>query len=132
MKESIRLKLENLQDRYQEVGMLLGDPDIIADQNQFRELSMEYAQLEPVTKTFSDYQSAHSDLTTAQEMLEDNDPDLQEMAIEEQKDAQQRIELLELDLQKLLLPKDPHDNSNIFLEIRAGTGGDAKQVIFID
>ncbi len=124
MKESIRLKLENLQDRYQEVGMLLGDPDVIADQNQFRELSMEYAQLEPVTKTFGDYQNAHSDLETAREMLEDNDPDLQEMALEEQKDAQQRIETLELDLQKLLLPKDPFDNSNIFLEIRAGTGGD--------
>ena len=124
MKSSIRLKLENLQDRYQEVGVLLGDPDVISDQNKFRELSMEYSQLEPVTKTFEAYQTAQDDLDTAKEMLNENDPEMKQMAAEEQKDAEQRLETLELDLQKLLLPTDPHDNNNIFLEIRAGTGGD--------
>lgn len=124
MKDTILNKLENLQERYEEVGLLLGDPDVISDQNKFRELSMEYSQLEPVTKTFADYQTAQDDLTTSEEMLKDSDPDLREMAQEEHKDAQQRIETLGVELQKLLLPKDPHDNSNIFLEIRAGTGGD--------
>ncbi len=124
MKESIHRKLETLCERYEEVGHLLGDPDVIGDQNNFRELSMEYSQLEPVTKTFDAYQSAVDDLAAAEDMLKEDDEDMREMAVEEKKDAEQRIEQLELELQKLLLPKDPHDNSNIYLEIRAGTGGD--------
>jgi len=124
MKDSIRLKLENLCERHEEVGVLLGDPDIISDQNKFRELSMEYSQLEPVTKAFGDYQAAQEDLSGAEEMLKEDDAEMREMAAEEKKDAEQRIETLELGLQKLLLPKDPHDNSNIYLEVRAGTGGD--------
>jgi len=124
MKDSIRLKLENLHERYEEVGMLLGDPDVIGNQNKFRELSMEYSQLEPVSRTFQAFQSAQDDLSTAREMLAENDPDMKAMAQEEQQDAQQRLEILELELQKLLLPRDPYDNSNIFLEVRAGTGGD--------
>jgi len=124
MKESIRQKLENLSERHEEVGMMLSDPGIISDQNKFRELSMEYSQLEPVSKTFVDYRRAQNDLESANEMLRENDAEMREMAEEEKKDAQQRLEQLELDLQKLLLPRDPHDNSNIFLEIRAGTGGD--------
>ncbi len=124
MKESIRQKLENLSERYEEVGMMLSDPGIISDQNKFRELSMEYSQLEPVSKTFGDYCRAQQDLDSAREMLRENDAEMREMAEEEKQDARQRMEQLELDLQKLLLPKDPYDNSNIFLEIRAGTGGD--------
>lgn len=124
MKESIRQKLENLSERHEEVGMMLSDPGIISDQNKFRELSMEYSQLEPVSKTFGDYQRAQDDLESANEMLRENDAEMREMAEEEKKDAQQRLEQLELELQKLLLPRDPYDNSNIFLEIRAGTGGD--------
>jgi len=124
MKDSIRRKLENLSERYEEVGMLLGDPDVISEQNKFRELSQEYAQLEPVTRTFADYQTAESDLAAAEEMLREEDAEMREMAMEEKKDAEQRLQSLQLELQKQLLPKDPHDNSNIFLEIRAGTGGD--------
>lgn len=124
MKQSIHQKLETLSERHEEVGMLLGDPSIISDQNKFRELSMEYSQLEPVSKTFADYRRAQQDLDSANEMLREDDAEIREMAEEEKKDAQQRLEQLTLDLQKLLLPKDPHDNSNIFLEIRAGTGGD--------
>ena len=124
MKDSIRRKLEHLLERHEEVAALLGDSEIISDQNRFRELSMEYAHLEPVVTNFRSFQTAEEDLATAAEMLRDSDPELREMAVEEQKDANQRIEVLELELQKLLLPKDPHDNSNIFLEIRAGTGGD--------
>ena len=124
MKDSIRLKLENLVERHEEISLLLSDASIISNQNKFRELSKEYAQLEPVTKSFNDFQTASNDLDAANEMLKDDDADLREMAIEELKDSKSRIEILELELQKLLLPKDPHDDSNIFLEVRAGTGGD--------
>jgi len=124
MKDSIRLKLEALCERHEEVGALMSDPDIMSNQNQFRDLSMEYAQLEPVTKSFDDFKTAEDDLLGAMEMLKEKDPEMHEMAMEEKKDAEQRIETLELELQKLLLPKDPHDNKNIFLEVRAGTGGD--------
>ena len=124
MKDSIRRKLEALCERQEEVGVLLGDPDIISNQNKFREMSKEYAQLEPVTKTFGDYQSAEEDLQAAEEMAKEDDAEMREMAQEERKDAKQRIEDYELGLQKLLLPKDPHDDSNIYLEVRAGTGGD--------
>ena len=124
MKDSIRQKLENLNARYEEIGMLLGQPEIIADQNQFRDLSREYAQIEPAVKNYQLYAEAEDDLKTAKEMAEDNDPDMRAMAEEEIGAAQSTIESLELELQKLLLPKDPRDNNNVFLEIRAGTGGD--------
>lgn len=124
LKDSILRKLENLIERHEEVGVLMSDPEIIGDQNQFRSLSQEYAQLEPVVTSFKAYQAAMNDLNSAKEMMKDSDPEMREMAVEEQKDADARIEALSLELQKLLLPKDPYDNSNIFLEIRAGTGGD--------
>ncbi|VAW57811.1 Peptide chain release factor 1 [hydrothermal vent metagenome] len=124
MKDSIRQKLEILCERHEEIGVLLGDPDIISNQNKFRELSVEYSQLEPVTKTFTHFQSAEEDMAAADEILQENDAEMREMASEEKKDAKLRTETLELELQKLLLPKDPHDNSNIYLEVRAGTGGD--------
>ena len=122
MKASIQTKLENLSERYQEIEALLADPEVIGDQNQFRKLSMEYSQLELVVKEFSQFQSVSDDLETAQEML--NDPELKEMAQEEIQDANSKLKKLELSLQKHLLPKDPNDSSNVFLEIRAGTGGD--------
>ncbi len=124
MKDSILNKLNNLLDRHQEIAGLLADPDVIADQSQFRHLSMEYAQLEPVVNCYQDYTSAKDDLQSADEMLADKDPEIREMAVEEKATAAAEINSLEVELQKLLLPKDPHDNSNIFLEIRAGTGGD--------
>ena len=124
MKESILNKLHNLIDRHEEVAGLLADPGVIGDQNQFRDLSQEYAQLEPVVKCFQSYNGAKQDLSAAEEMLKDDDADVREMAVEEKKEAAENIETLELELQKLLLPKDPNDDSNIFLEIRAGTGGD--------
>ena len=124
MKESIQNKLHTLIDRHEEVAGLLADPDIINDQNQFRELFQEYAQLEPVVNCFQEYKGARDDLAAAEEMMMDDDADVREMALEEKKEASEKVDTLEIDLQKLLLPKDPHDESNIFLEIRAGTGGD--------
>ncbi len=124
MQQSIIRKLETIEERLHEVGALLADADTIADQDRYRQLSMEYAQLTPVVETFSAWQQANNDLDSAEEMLRDPDPDMQSMAEEEREQARNSIESLELELQKLLLPKDPHDNSNIYLEIRAGTGGD--------
>lgn len=125
MKESIQHKLELLCDRYEEVGALMSDPDVISDQNRFRDLSREWAELEPVVKCFEDYRRAVNDIDDAKQMLaEESDPELKEMAQEEFKEAEKTRDELNAELQKLLLPKDPNDRKNVFLEIRAGTGGD--------
>ncbi|MGB0722495.1 MAG: peptide chain release factor 1 [Gammaproteobacteria bacterium] len=124
MKDSIRAKLENLVERHEEVGHLLSDPTVMADNDRFRDLSREYAQLDPVAETFGRYRQASDDLETAREMAADDDPDLRAMAADEIADTQTRIDALDTELQTLLLPKDPHDTSNTYLEIRAGTGGD--------
>jgi peptide chain release factor 1 len=124
MQTSIIRKLEQIGERHHEVSALLSDAETISDQDSYRRLMKEYAQLGPVVETFSAWQQANRDLGSAQDMLKDPDPDMQGMAEEEYAHAQRRMETLEMELQKLLLPKDPHDDNNIFLEIRAGTGGD--------
>ncbi len=124
MKESILSKLEILLDRYEELGALLSDAEIISDQVKFRAFSKEYSEIEPVVKSFESYRQTTCDIEEAQALLKDGDADMREMAQEEFLDAQKRRDLLEVDLQKLLLPRDPNDSSNVFLEIRAGTGGD--------
>ncbi len=124
MKESIYLKLEHLCERFEEVRALLSDASVIADQDKFRALSREYAELEPVAENFDSYRKLTADLESARAMLKEGDPELREMAQEEVQSLQEQIEQKELVLQKLLLPKDPNDGRNVFLEIRAGTGGD--------
>ncbi|MGB1327646.1 MAG: peptide chain release factor 1 [Porticoccaceae bacterium] len=124
MKSSILAKLDNLNERYQEVAALLSDAEIITDQNKFRDLSKEYAELEPVVKAYLGYQEVLNNLDEAKLLLKDSDPDMRAMAQEELAEAESQLEPLELDLQKQLLPKDPNDHKNVFLEIRAGTGGD--------
>ncbi len=124
MKASIISKLETLDERYQELAALLSDPEVIGDQTRFRKYSCEYAELEAVVGCFGRYRQAEEDLAEAQLMLEDEDADLREMAADEIKQAGQLIEALEAELQVLLLPKDPNDGRNIYLEIRAGAGGD--------
>lgn len=124
MKPSIISKLENLCERFEELGHLLSDPQVIADQNRYRDLSCEYAELKPVVDTFTQYQAADNTRKEAMEMLGDSDADIKQMAQEELEQSKKQIELLELELQKMLLPKDPNDDRNIYLEIRAGTGGD--------
>ncbi|OQX33586.1 MAG: peptide chain release factor 1 [Oceanospirillales bacterium LUC14_002_19_P2] len=124
MKASISTKLDNLQDRFEELSALLSDPEIISDQNRFRSFSKEYAELEPVVKCYREYRQVQDDLEEARTMLSDADPDLRAMAEEEVENAQARTESLSQELQILLLPKDPDDANNVFLEIRAGTGGD--------
>lgn len=124
MKPSIHHKLETLLERHQEISALLSDPDVISHQDKFRDLSKEYAQLEPLVSCFQQWQQAKQDLTGAQEMANETDPELKAMALEEIESSKQLIEQLEQQLQILLLPKDPDDDRNIYLEIRAGTGGD--------
>lgn len=124
MKPSIYNKLENLTERLEELGELLSDAEIISNQNQFRELSIEYAEIKPVVDSFSAYLEANQELDNAKEMVHDSDLEIRELAHEEIAAAKAQIEQLEQALQILLLPKDPDDNRNIFLEIRAGTGGD--------
>lgn len=124
MKASLMTKLETLTDRHEEVAALLSDSEIIADQNRFRDLSREYAELEDVVNCFGEYSQVKEDIEEAQQMLSDPDPDVQEMAQEELDSGSERLETLEARLQTLLLPKDPNDSHNVFLEIRAGTGGD--------
>jgi len=124
MKASLQNKLESLSDRLEEINHLLADPGVIGDQNKFRGLSQEYAQLNPVVDCFKKYQKTLSNIAEAKRMQQDSDAEMREMAEEELKTAEQDKEQLEQELQVLMLPVDPNDNKNIFLEIRAGTGGD--------
>jgi len=124
MKASIQAKLESVAERHEEIAALLGDPDTIKDQNRFRELSKEYSQLEPIVSAFAAFQQTEKDLNNAREMANDSDAEMRAMADEEMPELHQRIETEELSLQTLLLPRDPRDENNAFLEIRAGTGGD--------
>jgi peptide chain release factor 1 len=114
MKDSIRRKLQKLDERHEEIGHLLSDPAVIARQNQFRDLSMEYARLGPLVDRYRGFVALEEDAATARELGMDDE--IEELG--------PRIDAEELALQRLLVPKDPHDESNIFLEIRAGTGGD--------
>ncbi len=124
MKESIRHKLESVRDRFEELAGLLADPEVIGDQNRFRDLSKEYSRVEPIVKLFSNYESIDADMAAAREMAGDSDAEIREMGAEELAALEERHDALELELQKALIPPDPHDESNVYLEIRAGTGGD--------
>ena len=124
MKESLYLKLEKLTGRQEELEGLLSDPDIINNQNKFRELSQEYSEIKPIVVCFNNYLDINKNIENSREVLKENDKELQELAIEELKKAEIESKQLENKLQVLLLPKDPNDSNNIFLEIRAGTGGE--------
>ncbi|WNC69853.1 peptide chain release factor 1 [Thalassotalea nanhaiensis] len=124
MNESVYQKLEIIVERFEEVQALLSDPDVIGNQDKFRALSQEFSQLEEVTKVFGNYKQAEDNFAMAQDMMKDEDPDMREMAQEEYKDAKAEIEKLTGDLQILLIPRDPNDDNNCFVEIRAGAGGD--------
>ena len=124
MKASIQDRLRQVASRYEEVGLLLSEREVFSNQNRFRELSMEYAQLEPLVHAWEHWQEARTGLEEARQMLNESDPELRAMARDEAATGEQRLAALEQEIQVLLLPRDPHDDNNIFLEIRAGTGGD--------
>lgn len=119
-----RFRLEQMLERFQEVGQLLSEPSIIADQNQFRVLSKEYAQLEPIANCFDRYLQAEENLNSLRDFIAGNDKELAAMATEEMDAAVTSLAALDNEMQMHMLPKDPDDDRNIFLEIRAGTGGD--------
>src|SRR5690606_37888242 len=122
MKTSMRDRLEQLAHRLIEVDALLAEPEIAGDMDRYRKISRERAELEPVVTVFNQFLATEGDMEAAQEMMAD--PDMREMADEELKLGKSRIEELEAALQVLLLPRDPDDGRSVFLEIRAGTGGD--------
>jgi peptide chain release factor 1 len=124
LKASLLGKLETLADRHEELGALLSDSEVIADQDRFRDLSREYAELETVVQCYGRFRQVEADLEEARSLLEDGDADMRAMAEEEIASGEQQREALERELQTLLLPRDPNDTHNVFLEIRAGTGGD--------
>jgi len=125
MKESLRLRLDQMVDRYEEVTALLSDPDVISDNNKFRELSVEHSDLMEITTLWLNYGRAETDQADAQMMLEDaSDPEMKEMMQDEIDSARAAIAKMEEDLNVMMLPKDPNDKVPAFLEIRAGTGGD--------
>lgn len=124
MKTSLKLKLEHMLERFQEVGRLLSEASVIADQNQFKALSKEYAQLEPVASCYERYMSACENLASLQEMRDGDDAEMAQMAADEMDVAQETVDKLDDELQWHLIPKDPDDERNVYLEVRAGTGGD--------
>ncbi|WP_426234358.1 peptide chain release factor 1 [Pseudomonas sp. TWP3-2] len=124
MKASLLNKLDILQDRFEELTALLGDGEVISDQTRFRAYSKEYAELEPVVQAYKQLLRVQADLEGAQALLKDGDADMREMAVEEVRETKEQLIEIEASLQRMLLPKDPNDGRNVFLEIRAGTGGD--------
>ena len=124
MTPNIRRKLSELKDRYQEVALLLADPQNISDNNRFRALSREYAGLEPAVQTFEQFEKMEADRQETYAMLQGNDAEMSAMAKEELPELDAQLEALDTQLNMQLVPKDPMDGSNIYLEVRAGTGGD--------
>jgi peptide chain release factor 1 len=124
MKDSIRQRLERMVDRFEEVGGLLADPATDGGSQQFRELSMEYSRLQPLTERFQAYRALEGELETAQQMAADPDLSMRAMAAEEVQRLGSALTDTEADLRTMLIPRDPRDEKNIFLEVRAGTGGD--------
>ena len=125
MKESLRLRLDQMVDRYEEVTALLSDPSVISDNNKFRELSVEHSDLMDITTLWQNYVGAEKDQADAEAMLKEaSDPDMKEMMQEEIDSARDTIVEMEEALNLMMLPKDPNDKVPAFLEIRAGTGGD--------
>ena len=124
MKASLRQKLETLDERFGEISALLSDAEIIADQARFRDLSREYAELETVVTSFSRYRNLERELEETRGLLTESDEELRDIAASELASGEQRLQHLQSELHQLLLPRDPGDDGNVFLEIRAGTGGD--------
>ena len=124
MKSSILRKLDSTAERLEEIAALLSDPDVISDQNKFRALSQEYSQIEPTIKLYNEYKLLMEDKLTATEMRKDADPSIKKMGEDELISIQTNEFKITQQIKKTLIPIDPNDSSNIFLEIRAGTGGD--------
>ncbi len=124
LSDSMTAKLSGLTDRYDEVAALLADPEVMGNRDQFTALSKEYAEIEPVIACFRKYEAQSTELEDARALAQDDDPEMRELAEEDVKRLLGEVDETAAELQLLLLPKDPNDGANVFLEIRAGTGGD--------
>ena len=124
MIESILSKLSEVSERYIEIENLLSQPDITSNQENYIKLSKEYSDLSPIVKAFKDYEKSESSLDEARQLVNDGDPEIREMAEIEIEDLMVSIKTLEIEIKRLLLPKDPDDSKDVFLEVRAGAGGD--------
>lgn len=122
MNESMRAKLSSLGRRLEEIDAMLSSPEVGSDMNKFRDLSRERAEIEPVVQKVREYEKYEKQRTESEELL--SDPDMKELAQAEFTECREKLEQLDKDLEIMLLPTDPNDKRNIFLEIRAGTGGD--------
>jgi peptide chain release factor 1 len=124
MKSSIRQKLQKSEERWEEVAHMLADPAVIGRPEQFRDLSMEYSRLQPTAEAFRLFRALESELKSAEDMQQDGDAGMRALGEEEVRRLRPLLEARDVELQKLLLPHDPRDARNIYLEVRAGTGGD--------
>ena len=122
MNESMRAKLSSLGRRLEEIDAMLSSPEVGSDMNKFRDLSRERAEIEPVVQKVREYEKYEKQRAESEELL--SDPDMKELAQAEFTECREKLEQLDKDLEIMLLPTDPNDKRNIFLEIRAGTGGD--------
>ena len=123
MNPSITSKLDGLRERLEELNVLLAQPDVLADQTRFRGLAKEHSELSPVVERFNQYNASVRRIDQAKELLEDSDAELKVLAEEEIQQAEAERCDLELELKRLLVPVDPADRSNLYVEVRAGTGG---------
>jgi peptide chain release factor 1 len=121
---SILRTLDDLADRHEELSALLGEADVVADRDRFTALSREYSELEPIIERHRRLASLRAQIEEADALLEDDDAEMRELASDDLANLRTRIEAVELEIKALLVPKDPHDDANVFLEVRAGTGGD--------
>jgi len=117
-------RLEQLEARYEELGLQLSDPTIVNDQENYRKVSKQHRDMEPTVEKFREFRKLRNAVADAKAMLAESDPDLREMAQAELEDLEPKLATTEDELKVLLLPKDPNDDKNIVLELRAGTGGD--------
>ncbi|MGR4067653.1 peptide chain release factor 1 [Billgrantia sp. C5P2] len=124
MKATLRQRLDGFVERFEELAALLAEPEVISDQPRFRDYSREYSELEHLVEAWRDYRAVESDLEDAAVLAEDSDAEMRELAQMELEEGRERLETLEVRLKQLLVPRDPDDGRNVFLEIRAGTGGD--------
>jgi peptide chain release factor 1 len=124
MKATLRQRLDGFVERFEELAALLAEPEVIGDQPRFRDYSREYAELESLVEAWRDYRATEGDLDDAAQLAEDSDAEMRELAQLELEEGRERLEQLEVRLKQLLVPRDPDDGRNVFLEVRAGTGGD--------
>lgn len=124
MKETLRQRLDSFTERFEELAMLLSDPEVINNQQRFRDYSREYAELEELVAAWQRYRDVETNMQEAEQLSRDSDADMRELAEMELSEGRERLAELDSELKRLLVPKDPDDGRGVFLEVRAGTGGD--------